>query len=251
MKTLRGSTRQGIKTSYVIQAMSFQAVTASSLSASLIINNNATDTNPTTTIINTVSTVSAGLSVTTKIITTRTPITTTTTTTTTTKTIALKSFPSSRSSVTATITTAATPLFYTCTSASTSLIAQPPPTKIFKTDHLCVNAYGLPAVAAAPAGAATVGHPCVYCVIPVVLRSVFYFILRQITQMSFATQLISMLTLLINRNLIKLHLVTKQSHDVTNGMLYDRNLTLADFELIFFVFVMLIKETVKNDYNLY
>lgn len=60
------------------------------------------------------------------------------------------------------------PIFYTCTAASSSLLAQPPPTKIFKTDHLCVNAYGLPPVAAATA-AATVGHPCVYCVIPVVV----------------------------------------------------------------------------------
>ncbi|KAH8402850.1 hypothetical protein KR222_002929, partial [Zaprionus bogoriensis] len=59
-------------------------------------------------------------------------------------------------------TSSASPL-YTCSSASSSLIAQPPPTKIFKTDHLCVNPYGLPTVAAA----AAVGHPCVYCVIPV------------------------------------------------------------------------------------
>ncbi|SPP76914.1 Hypothetical predicted protein, partial [Drosophila guanche] len=63
--------------------------------------------------------------------------------------------------------TGTTTTLYTCSSASSSLIAQPPPTKIFKTDHhqLCLNgAYGLPT-------AAVGGHPCVYCVIPVPLVS--------------------------------------------------------------------------------
>lgn len=65
-----------------------------------------------------------------------------------------------------TVTTSSTLPIYSCSSASSSLVAQPPPTKIFKTDHLCANtapAYGLPSVAAATA----FGRPCVYCVIPV------------------------------------------------------------------------------------
>lgn len=64
-----------------------------------------------------------------------------------------------------TVATSSTLPVYSCSSASSSLIPQPPPTKIFKTDHLCVNPapYGLHSVAAA----AAVGRPCVYCVIPV------------------------------------------------------------------------------------
>lgn len=71
-----------------------------------------------------------------------------------------------------TATTSSASPVYSCSSASSSLIAQPPPPKIFKTDHLCVNpasAYGLPTVAAA----AAVGHPCVYCVIPVPVVSTY------------------------------------------------------------------------------
>ncbi|KPU78522.1 uncharacterized protein Dana_GF27042 [Drosophila ananassae] len=60
--------------------------------------------------------------------------------------------------------TSTTTTLYTCSSASSSLIAQPPPTKIFKTDHHLCAAYGLPTATAA---AAVGGHPCVYCVIPV------------------------------------------------------------------------------------
>lgn len=75
----------------------------------------------------------------------------------------------SRTTNVGTATTSSVSPVYSCSSASSSLIAQPPPTKIFKTDHLCVNpaaAYGLPTVAA-------VGHPCVYCVIPVPVVSIF------------------------------------------------------------------------------
>ncbi|KAM8711044.1 hypothetical protein ACLKA7_017643 [Drosophila subpalustris] len=67
--------------------------------------------------------------------------------------------PNSNVNFSTTSSPTSTSTLYTCSSASSSLIAQPPPSKIFKTDHLCVNAaaYGLSAV----------GHPCVYCVIPV------------------------------------------------------------------------------------
>ncbi|KAL7724741.1 hypothetical protein ACLKA6_002965 [Drosophila palustris] len=71
----------------------------------------------------------------------------------------VNSRPNSNVNFTTTSSPTSTSTLYTCSSASSSLIAQPPPSKIFKTDHLCVNAaaYGLSAV----------GHPCVYCVIPV------------------------------------------------------------------------------------
>ncbi|XP_062137173.1 protein alan shepard isoform X12 [Drosophila sulfurigaster albostrigata] len=69
-------------------------------------------------------------------------------------------------------TSSSTSPLHSCSSTSSSLIAQPPPSKILKTDHLCVStaatpAPGLPTVAAT----SSVRHPCIYCVIPVPVNS--------------------------------------------------------------------------------